>query len=56
MWPFTARKCWCGSGLERGFCTHRSTIRSAGTGRPTRLQTAVKTHGNPTRKRRGKRA
>jgi hypothetical protein len=46
------RKCWCGSGLTEGYCTHRATIRQAGTGRPTRLQKAVATHGNPTVKRR----
>lgn len=50
------RKCWCGSGLEDGFCTHRSAVKEAETGRPTRLQKAVATHGNPTVRRRGKRA
>jgi hypothetical protein len=23
------RKCWCGSGLTEGYCTHRATIRQA---------------------------
>lgn len=50
------RKCWCGSGLEAGFCSHRSAVKEATTGRPTRLQKAVKTGTNPTVKRRRKRA
>ena len=55
MWP-SKRKCWCNSGLEAGFCSHRATVRQATTGRETRLQRAVRTGDNPTRKRRGKRA
>lgn len=47
-------KCWCGSGLEAGFCTHRAAIKEAETGRETRLQRAARTGGNPTVKRRGK--
>lgn len=43
------RKCWCGSGLEAGFCSHRSAVRQAETGRPTKLQRAVKAKPKPKR-------
>jgi len=50
------RKCWCGSGFEQGFCNHQAAVKEATTGRPTRLQKAVATNGNPTVKRRRRRA
>jgi len=56
MGLFRKTKCYCGSGFELGFCSHRAVEREAATGRPTRLQKAVATGTNPTVKRRRKRA
>jgi hypothetical protein len=48
MGRFRKTKCYCGSGFEAGFCNHQAAVKAAETGRPTKLQKAVKA-GKPKR-------